>query len=145
MDEFVVVCLDGVPLYSKTREEMHEASANRVAESPGAEVVLAIAEVRNGNRKRKSLVSEPEKVSADRMKVKTIQQRPKELLARLSVRGFLGLVRYYRKLIPDWKEAHPLLLLLKENSGRIWRSRHTRAARELEGAHQRRQATRRPG
>lgn len=81
-------------------------------------------------------VLEPQHVSADPRKVKTIQERPEELLTRRSVRGFLGLVRDYRKLIPNFckKMARPLFRLLKEGTDRSWRSCHTGAVRGLKEA-----------
>lgn len=62
-------------------------------------------------------VIEPKQASADPKKVKTIHDCPEELLARPSVRGFLRLVGYYKKLIPNFcKKAHVLFQLWKENS-----------------------------
>lgn len=77
-------------------------------------------------------VIEPGKVSADPQKVKTIQEWPGELLTKRQVRGFLGLMGYYRELISSFSRiAHPLFQLLKNNPDGICRSRPTTALQEL--------------
>lgn len=52
------------------------------------------------------LVVEPEKFSADAKNVKTIQEWPEEPLTRLLVRGFLGLVGYFRMLSRTFPGKH---------------------------------------
>ncbi|PHJ18639.1 tf1 related [Cystoisospora suis] len=60
---------------------------------------------------------------------------PEKLENVRQVRGFLGLVRYYRQLIKDFNEkAKPLHDLLKEKSQLVWRPKHSQAVQELKDA-----------
>ncbi|PHJ21885.1 retrotransposon ty3-gypsy subclass, partial [Cystoisospora suis] len=53
----------------------------------------------------------------------------------IQLRGFLGLVGYYRRLIPNFnKFAHPLHRLLRDDSDMVWRLEHSKAVRALKEA-----------
>ena len=137
LDEFVVIYLDDVLVYSRTREE-HMQHLRRVLEKAREHKLflqLPKCEIVKQRVNYLGFVIEPGKVSADPKKVKTIQEWPEELLTKREVRGFLGLVGYYRKLIPNFtKMALPLFQLLKDDSDGVWRGRHTRAVQELKAA-----------
>ncbi|PHJ19682.1 retrotransposon nucleocapsid protein [Cystoisospora suis] len=77
-------------------------------------------------------VIEPGRVSPDPKKVETIKNWPEVLRNRKQLRGFLGMVGFYRRLIPNFnKTAHPLHQLLKEDSDMTWGPRHSQAVHEL--------------
>lgn len=75
---------------------------------------------------------EPGRVSPDPRKLETMQAWPEILKDRKQLRGFLGMVGFYRKLIPNFnKLAHPLHQLLKDDSDMKWRPTHTPAVNDL--------------
>ncbi|PHJ16480.1 gag-pol related, partial [Cystoisospora suis] len=75
------------------------------------------------------------KSSPDPRKVEALKNHPEKLRNVRQVRGFLGLVGYYRQLIKDFnKKAKPLHDLLKEESPLIWRPKHSQAVKELKDA-----------
>ncbi|PHJ20548.1 retrotransposon ty3-gypsy subclass [Cystoisospora suis] len=78
---------------------------------------------------------EPGGVGPGPEKVGEVQKWPVELLDRKQLRGFLGLLRYYRRLVPNFdKWAHPLHELLREESGMTWWPKHTEAVQRLKDA-----------
>ncbi|PHJ22782.1 transposon tf2-1 polyprotein [Cystoisospora suis] len=80
-------------------------------------------------------VIEPAGVSPDPDKVRTISEWPEILRDRRQLRGFLGLVGYYRRVIPNLnKLAHPLRELLREESDMVWRGEHSQAVAHLKDA-----------
>lgn len=96
LDEFVVVYLDDVLVYSKTREEhlRHlELVLKRVQEHK-LFLQLPKCEIVTQRVNYLGFVIEPGKVSADPGKVEAIKRWPEELQTRRQVRGFLGLVGY---------------------------------------------------
>ncbi|PHJ22840.1 retrotransposable element tf2 155 kda protein type 1, partial [Cystoisospora suis] len=74
-------------------------------------------------------------ISPDPRKIEAVKEYPEKLDNIRQVRGFLGLVGYYRQLIKNFNEkAKPLHDLLSEKSPLIWRPRHSQAVKELKDA-----------
>ncbi|PHJ23283.1 retrotransposon ty3-gypsy subclass [Cystoisospora suis] len=71
----------------------------------------------------------------DPRKVEALKNYPERLENVKQVRGFLGLVGYYRQLIEGFNEkAKPLHDLLSEKTSLVWRPKHSRAVKELKDA-----------
>ncbi|PHJ16740.1 retrotransposon ty3-gypsy subclass [Cystoisospora suis] len=80
-------------------------------------------------------VIEPGGVGPDPERVEAVKKWPVQLLDRKQLRGFLGLVGYYRRLIPKFNEwAHPVHGLLREESDMTWWPKHTEAVQRLKDA-----------
>lgn len=78
------------------------------------------------------LVCEPGQVGPNPDKVAKIKNRPREPKGRKQLRGFVGLVGYYRRLIPNTnKRAHPLYDFLCDDSDMVWSARHPQAVQQL--------------
>ncbi|PHJ15615.1 retrotransposon ty3-gypsy subclass, partial [Cystoisospora suis] len=137
LDDFVTVYLDDVLVYSKSREE-HLRHLQRVFAKIREQrlyVKLSKCEFCKQQVKYLGFVLSQNGVAADPDKLKTIRDWPEILKNRRHLRGLLGLVGYYRRLIPNFnKLAHPLHLLLRENSDMVWRSQHSNAVAQLKEA-----------
>ena len=74
-----------------------------------------------------------EEVQADPKKISAIMTWPMPQTVK-ELRGFLGIIGYYRRFIQDYgKIARPLTDLLKKNQFQ-WHDGATRAFKELQGA-----------
>ncbi|PHJ18926.1 retrotransposon ty3-gypsy subclass [Cystoisospora suis] len=134
LDEYVVVYLDDVLVYLKTKE-LHYAHLKVVLQRRrDARLFVGLSKCELVTQKVQYLgfVIEPGGVGPDPEKVEAIQQWPTELLYRKQLRGFLGMVGYYRRLIPNFNRwAHPLYGLLREESDMTWWPVHTEAVQRL--------------
>ncbi|PHJ19501.1 retroelement [Cystoisospora suis] len=135
LDDFVIVYRDDVLIYSRSKRE-HLAHLRTVFERAREHQLYlnpAKCEITNQRATYLGFVIEPGKVSPDPKKVETVRDWPEVLKDRKKqLRGFLGMVGFYRKLIPNFnKLAHPLHQLLKETSDMHWRPKHSRAVHDL--------------
>ncbi|PHJ19301.1 retrotransposable element tf2 155 kda protein type 1 [Cystoisospora suis] len=81
------------------------------------------------------LQEKDEGVSADPDKLSTLREWPEILTDRKQLHGFLGLVGYYRRLVPNLnRSAHSLHRLLCSDSDVVWRQEHSEAVRSLKEA-----------
>lgn len=72
------------------------------------------------------------KVSPDPRKVETKREWPGILRDTKQLRGFLGMVGFYRNLISNFNNmAHPRHQLLEDKSAMRWRLAHSRAVHDL--------------
>lgn len=134
LGEFITVYLDDVLVYSKTWQEHVQRSTKTFEQLRQHGLML----------KRKKCCFARERVTylvfvvgargirPDPEKTRTILEWPEILSNRQQTRAFLGMVGYYRRLIPNCnKSAYPLHQLLKEDAPNIWSQQHTQAVREL--------------
>ncbi|PHJ19523.1 retrotransposon ty3-gypsy subclass [Cystoisospora suis] len=137
LDEYVVVYLDDVLVYSKTKDLHYDHLRVVLQRMRDARLFVELSKCELVPQKVQYLgfVIEPGGVGADPGKVQAVQQWPTELLDRKQLRGFLGMVGYYRRLIPNFnKWAHPLYELLREESDMTWWPVHTEAVQRLKDA-----------
>ncbi|PHJ19707.1 retrotransposon ty3-gypsy subclass [Cystoisospora suis] len=119
LDEFVIVYLDDVLIYSRSKTDHMQHLRTVFERMRENELFLNAAKCDIAPQKATYLgfVIEPGRVSPDPKKVETIKNWPEVLRNRKQLRGFLGMVGFYRRLIPNFnKTAHPLHQLLKEDS-----------------------------
>ncbi|PHJ18031.1 retrotransposon ty3-gypsy subclass, partial [Cystoisospora suis] len=137
LDEYVVVYLDDVLVYSKTKDLHYDHLRVVVQRVRHARLLVGLSKCELVTQKVQYLgfVIEPGGVGPDPGKVQAVQQWPTELLDRKQLRGFLGMVGYYRRLIRNFnKWAHPLYKLLREESDMTWWPVHTEAVQRLKDA-----------
>ncbi|PHJ23365.1 retrotransposon ty3-gypsy subclass, partial [Cystoisospora suis] len=137
LDDFVVVYLDDVFVYSATKEE-HLIHLRKVLQWIREHRLYAgINKCEFVTQKVKYLgyIIEQGSISPDPRKVEALKNYPEKLETVKQVRGFLGLVGYYRQLIKNFNEkAKPLHDLLCERSALIWRPNHSQSVKELNDA-----------
>ena len=120
LDDFVVVYLDDIVIYSESMEE-HEEHLRRVFERLRKhELYLKLSKCSFAQKRIKFLghIIEQGRVQMDPIKVKVIQewQAPTNVS---ELRSFLGLANYYRKFVKDYSGiATPLTELLKKS--KVW-------------------------
>ncbi|PHJ17658.1 retrotransposon ty3-gypsy subclass, partial [Cystoisospora suis] len=137
LDEYVVVYLDDVLIYSKTKELHYDHLKNVLQRMRDARLFVGLSKCELVTQIVQYLgfVIEPGGVGPDPEKVEAVQRWPLELLDRKQLRGFLGLVGYYRRLITNFnKWAHPLHELLRKESDMTWWPKHTEAVQRLKDA-----------
>ncbi|KAM7520835.1 hypothetical protein LguiB_019797 [Lonicera macranthoides] len=116
LDDFVVVYLDDIVVYSESMEE-HEEHLKKVFERLRKhELYLKLSKCSFAQKRIKFLghIIEQGRVQMDPTKVQVIQdwQVPTNVS---ELRSFLGLANYYRKLVKDYSSiAMPLTELLKK-------------------------------
>lgn len=137
LDDFVMVYLDDVLMYSPTRQ-LHIQHLRKIFSRMREEqlyVKLSKCEFCQQRVQYLGCVISSEGIAAHPEKLKTLWDWPEIPDKRKQLRGFLGLVGYYRGLVPNFnKLAHPLHRLLKQDSDMVWRMEHSEAVKNLEEA-----------
>ncbi|PHJ20920.1 retroelement pol polyprotein [Cystoisospora suis] len=136
LDDSVMVYLDDVLVYSATRQ-LHIHQLKNVSSNMREELYVKLAKCEFCQQRVPYLgfVISSEGIAADPAKLKTLRDWPEILNNTKQLRGFLGLVGYYRRLVPNFnKLAHPLHRLLKEDSDMVWRMEHSEAVKNLKEA-----------
>ncbi|PHJ17715.1 retrotransposon ty3-gypsy subclass [Cystoisospora suis] len=123
LDEYVVVYLGDVLVYSKTKEVHYDHLRVVLQRMRDARLFVGLSKCELVTQKVQYLgfVIEPGGVGPDPEKVQAVQQWPTELLDCKQLRGFLGM-------------AHPLYELLREESDMTWWPVHTEAVQRLKDA-----------
>jgi hypothetical protein len=122
LDDFVVVYLDDILIYSDTAEE-HTAHVKKVLQKLEAAGICLKLEKCEFDKQRViflGFVISTEGISMDPAKVAAIQDwaTPKSVF---DIQCFLGLANFYRRFVKNYsKIATPLTALLKKNVKFIW-------------------------
>jgi hypothetical protein len=129
LDDFVIVFLDDILIYSKTEEE-HERHVRTVLELLRKHKLYAKASKCEFFRDRVSFlgyVVSSEGVSMEAEKVKAVQEWPVPCNVR-QVREFLGLAGFYRRFVKGFSSlASPLSDLTKVDTGWQWGEKQQQA------------------
>ncbi|PHJ18928.1 retrotransposon ty3-gypsy subclass [Cystoisospora suis] len=137
LDEFVVVYLDDVLVYSESKAE-HLNHLRRVLQRiKDQQLSVGIRKCGFVTQKVKYLgyIIEQGRMSPGPRRVKALKSYPEKLENVRQARGFLGLVGNYRQLIKDFnRNAKPLHDLLKEKRQLVWSPKHSQAVKELKDA-----------
>ncbi|PHJ16379.1 retrotransposon ty3-gypsy subclass, partial [Cystoisospora suis] len=134
LDEFVIVYLDDVLVYSRSRLEHYNHLRIVLQRLRENRLYVGVTKCEFVKQKVQYLgfIIEPGGIAPDPDKVTTIREWPVELRDRKQLRGFLGMIGYYRRLIPNFnKTASKLYGVLQEKSDMIWWPKHTRAVETL--------------
>lgn len=122
LDDFVVVYLDDILIYSDTLEEHTEHVKRALQKLEAAGICLKLEKCAFDQQKVSFLgfVISTEGISMDPSKVSAIQEwsTPK---SAFDIQVFLGLANFYRRFVQNYsKIATPLTALLKKNAKFIW-------------------------
>ena len=131
LDDFVVVYLDDILIYSESPEEHEEHVKKVLSRLEAAKLSLKLEKCEFDKTKVDFLgyVISTDGISMDPSKVAAIQEwaTPK---SAFDIQVFLGLANFYRRFVKNYsKIATPLTALLKKNAKFIW-SRAAQAAFE---------------
>ncbi|PHJ16338.1 retrotransposon ty3-gypsy subclass [Cystoisospora suis] len=133
-DEFVIVYLDDVLVYPRSGLEHYNHMRIVLQRLRENRLYVGVTKCEFAKQKVHLLGFriEPGGIASDPYKVNTIREWPVELGDPKQLRGFLGMIGYYRRLIPNFnKTASVLCDLLQEKSDMIWWPKHTKAVETL--------------
>jgi hypothetical protein len=136
LDDFIVVYLDDILIFSKTKEE-HERHVRLALDRLREHKLYAKASKCEFMKQVMPFLGHtltPDSIKVDDNKVTAIKQwtEPKNIT---ELRSFLGLANYYRRFVRDFsKIAAPLTWLLKKDVPYQWTVDHQRAFDNLKSA-----------
>lgn len=132
-EEFIVHYVDDILIYSKNDNEHMKHIKILLSElnNAGLKINLNKCEFFQNQVKFLGYKIDPKGVEMDEERVKSINEykRPHNLK---TLRGFLGVINYFKKLIPDLSEKQlPLIQLLKKNVKWEWKKEHEDAFQNI--------------
>ena len=137
LDEFVIVYLDDILVYSPTQEE-HTRQVLRVLQRLNDNqwyCKLKKCEFAQTSIEYLGHIISKGTIAIDPEKMKAVQEWPVPFKNLTEVQSFLGLVGYYRKFIPHFSHiAKPLHEFSHKDKAFIWESKHTEAVDKLKNA-----------
>jgi hypothetical protein len=122
LDQFVVVFIDDILIYSKNEEEHAQHIRTILTRLREHKLYAKFSKCEFWLDRVQFLghVLTPEGVSVDPSKVQDVLSW-KSPTSVHHIRQFLGLARYYRRFIPDFsKIAHPMTKLLQKDAKFVW-------------------------
>ena len=133
LDDFVIICIDDILVYSKTAKE-HVEHLKKVFQKLRSNKLYAKGDKCDWGKLRIKFLGHKLTqggVMVDDQKIKVILEWEKPKMTK-GLRSFLGLASYYRKFVRDFaKIAKPLSNLLKKSVSEIWDEHCYRAFGEL--------------
>ena len=137
LDEFVIVYLDDILVYSPTQEE-HTRHVLRVLQRLSDNqwyCKLKKCEFAQTSIEYLGHIISKGTIAIDPEKMKAVQEWPIPFKNLTEVQSFLGLVGYYRKFIPHFSHiAKPLHEFSHKDKAFVWESKHTEAVDKLKNA-----------
>jgi hypothetical protein len=133
LDDFVVVYIDDIMIYSKTFEEHLKHIEKILKKLKEVNLMLKLKKCKWCEQNIEFLghIVGKEGLKPDPRKIEKVKQI-KEPTTVTEVRSFLGLVGYYRRFIEDFsKIARPLHELTKKNVKFKWEEKHQKAFEKL--------------
>ena len=137
LDEFVIVYLDDILVYSPTQEK-HTRHVLRVLQRLNDNqwyCKLKKCEFAQTSIEYLGHIISKGTIAIDPEKMKAVQEWPIPFKNLTEVQSFLGLVGYYRKFIPYFSHiAKPLHEFSHKDKAFVWESKHTEAVDKLKNA-----------
>ena len=137
LDEFVIVYLDDILVYSPTQEE-HTRQVLRVLQRLNDNqwyCKLKKCEFAQTSIEYLGHIISKGTIAIDPEKMKAVQEWPVPFKNLTEVQSFLSLVGYYRKFIPHFSHiAKPLHEFSHKDKAFIWENKHTEAVDKLKNA-----------
>lgn len=136
LDDFIIVYLDDILIYSKTKEQ-HERHVRLALDRLRQHKLYAKASKCEFMKETISFLGHtltPDGIRVDDSKIAVIKQwpQPKNIHA---LRSFIGLANYYRRFVRDFsKLAAPLTGLLRKDVPYLWTTEHQQAFDKLKTA-----------
>ena len=129
LDEFVVIYIDDILIYSRTFEEhlKHLEIVFKVLKDAGIIVKLKKCKFCESNMEFLGHIVGKDGLRPDPGKIDKIKNLKRPVKVK-DVRSVLGLCSYYRKFVKDFSRiAKPLNNLLKKESEFVWKEEHQKA------------------
>ena len=137
LDDFVIVYLDDILIYSRTRElHMHHVKLvlERLAQHKWY-CKLKKCEFAQTSVEYLGHIISKGKISIDPRKMETVREWKTPFKNLTEVQSFLGLIGYYRKFIKHFShKAKPLYEFSHKDTPFVWTSKHTEAVQQLKNA-----------
>ena len=137
LDDFVIVYLDDILIYSRTRElHLHHVKLvlERLAQHQWY-CKLKKCEFAQTSVEYLGHIISQGKIEIDPRKMETVRDWPTPFKNLTEVQSFLGLIGYYRKFIKHFShKAKPLHEFSHKDTPFVWTAKHTEAVTQLKNA-----------